>query len=224
MLVWGKKKQQVCKNIISSNVNRYKNHQKCVWLPDKWAQIDKKTRIIFIFTANDSISFCNVRCQDVFLFSTKLARCLNKNFKKQLDNWIKACAVFCSWENIVSVMFSVIIFYFTMYQNFNAHELTTIKSCCSFQYEDFSLLTDHSSVPENTNRERNRPKYENAFFAIVNNMIMKLRGGRGATALWIWFTEKIKIIVFQILWFMLIWSISEIEVQVPISSFFSAIF
>lgn len=80
-------------------------------------------------------------------------------------------------ESIVSIMFSVIIFYFTMYQNFNAHELTTIKSCCSFQYGDFSSLTDHyTSVPENTNRERNRSKYENTYFAIVNNMITKLRG------------------------------------------------
>lgn len=209
--------------IISSNVSWCKKHQKFMITWQMGTNRQKDTNYIY-FYSNDSISFCNVKCQDVFLFSTKLARCLNKNFKKQLDNWIKACAVFCSWENIVSVMFSVIIFYFTMYQNFNAHELTTIKSCCSFQYEDFSLLTDHSSVPENTNRERNRPKYENAYFAIVNNMIMKLRGGRGATALWIWFTEKIKIIVFQILWFMLIWSISEVEVQVPISSFFSAIF
>lgn len=70
----------------------------------------KKTRIVFIFTANDSISFCNVKCQDVFLFSTQLARCLNKNFEKQLNNWIKACAILCSWENTVSIVFSIIIF------------------------------------------------------------------------------------------------------------------
>lgn len=51
-------------------------------------------------------------------------------------------------------MFSVIILYFTMYLNFNAHELTTIKSCCSFQYDDFSLLPGHStSVSENTKRK-----------------------------------------------------------------------
>lgn len=143
---------------------------------------------------------------------------MNKNFKKQLNNWIKACAMFCSWENIVSVVFSVII-YFTVYQNFKAHKLTTIKSC-SFQYDDFSLLTDPSStsVPENTNRERNRSKYENTYFAIVNNMIAKLRGEGRKTTLWIWFTKKIKRTVFQILCFMLLWSIFKVKMQVPISS------
>lgn len=42
-----------------------------------------------------------------------------------------------------------------MYLNFNAHELTTIKSCCSFQNDDCSLLTGHSStsVSENTKRK-----------------------------------------------------------------------
>lgn len=206
MRLYGKKEYECKKEIISSNVSRCKNRMKCVWLPEKWAQIDKKTRIVFIFTANDSISFCNVKCQDVFLFSTELARCLNKNFEKQLNNWIKACAIFCSWENIVSIVFSVIIFYFTMYQNFNAHELTTIKSHCSFQYHDFSLLTDHSSTSASENKQ-GKSKYENTYFAISNNMIMKLRGGRGKTTLWIWFTKKIKRTVFQILLFMLLWSI-----------------
>jgi len=77
-------------------------------------------------------------------------------------------------------MFSVIILYFTMYLNFNAHELTTIKSGCSFQYDDFSLLTGLSStsVPENK-KERNRSKYENTYFAIVNKVITRQGQGGG---------------------------------------------